>query len=661
MRTRVLVAAVLVVLACLGIGSAPARAATSPPKIRVAFGVGVLPLNGSTSLSFVISNPNQSVGVTGVAFTDNLPAGLVVATPNGLDNECGGTLIASAGSSSVSLSGATLSAGTVCLISLNVVGIWGGYKTNSVTITSDAGSGDEAFAFLTVTTPPGDRVYWSSGAPISYDSLDDTAGGDLPTGNTAPEESGGTAIDPAAGRIYWAYSGANKISYANLDGSGVSDLNTSGATVDQLSGVAIDPAAGRIYWASTHGQTISYANLNGSGGHDLNTSGATVNFPIGVAVDPTAGRIYWANEGANTISYANLGGSGGGHDLNTSGATVNGPEGVAIDPANGRIYWANGFTNTISYANLDGSGGQDLSIAGGAVNNPVGVAIDPAAGRVYWGNTGTGRVSYAGVDGGIGHDLSSIYPAGGDGFPALLKAPGGTGAPAATGGTTIGSTLSCSQGSWAADVLEAFLYQAPQSFAYHWARNGTDISGATMSSLMTSAPGSYTCRVTASNFAGSAQQTSAAHVVLATLNVSKQGAGSGTVTSSPAGINCGGTCSAQFGEGTMVMLTATAAAGSTFTGWSSDCTGMATCTVMMSTDHSATATFTKVCIVPKVKGKKLAKAKKLIRTAGCSVGKVRRIFSNTVKRGRVIAQRPKPGVQRPLGAKVRLKVSKGKR
>jgi IgGFc binding protein/Divergent InlB B-repeat domain/Bacterial Ig-like domain (group 1) len=76
-----------------------------------------------------------------------------------------------------------------------------------------------------------------------------------------------------------------------------------------------------------------------------------------------------------------------------------------------------------------------------------------------------------------------------------------------------------------------------------------------------------------------------------TLTVTKAGSGSGTVTSSPAGIDCGATCSAQFTEGTMVTLTATAAAGSTFTGWSGACTGTGTCTVTMDQDRAVTATF----------------------------------------------------------------------
>ena len=51
------------------------------------------------------------------------------------------------------------------------------------------------------------------------------------------------------------------------------------------------------------------------------------------------------------------------------------------------------------------------------------------------------------------------------------------------------------------------------------------------------------------------------------LTVTKEGEGSGTVVSSPAGIECGGTCSAKFEENTIVTLTASPAAGSAFVSW----------------------------------------------------------------------------------------------
>src|SRR5439155_17221215 len=67
------------------------------------------------------------------------------------------------------------------------------------------------------------------------------------------------------------------------------------------------------------------------------------------------------------------------------------------------------------------------------------------------------------------------------------------------------------------------------------------------------------------------------------LTVSTAGTGNGAVTSSPAGITCGTSCSASYPSGTMVTLTATPAAGSTFAGWSgAGCIGTGSCTVTLS-------------------------------------------------------------------------------
>jgi Divergent InlB B-repeat domain/Protein of unknown function (DUF1573)/Abnormal spindle-like microcephaly-assoc'd, ASPM-SPD-2-Hydin len=75
------------------------------------------------------------------------------------------------------------------------------------------------------------------------------------------------------------------------------------------------------------------------------------------------------------------------------------------------------------------------------------------------------------------------------------------------------------------------------------------------------------------------------------LTVNEAGTGTGTVTSAPAGINCKPTCSANFVSGTQVTLTATAATGSTFTGWSAPCEGTGTCTVTITAATTVTATF----------------------------------------------------------------------
>jgi hypothetical protein len=74
------------------------------------------------------------------------------------------------------------------------------------------------------------------------------------------------------------------------------------------------------------------------------------------------------------------------------------------------------------------------------------------------------------------------------------------------------------------------------------------------------------------------------------LTVTKAGAGAGTVTSSPAGINCGADCSESYARGTAVTLTASPALGSI--GWTGcDTVSGATCTVTMGAVRSVAATF----------------------------------------------------------------------
>jgi beta-lactam-binding protein with PASTA domain len=115
-----------------------------------------------------------------------------------------------------------------------------------------------------------------------------------------------------------------------------------------------------------------------------------------------------------------------------------------------------------------------------------------------------------------------------------------------------------------------------------------------------------------------------------------------------------------------VALTASPAAGSVFVGWSGACSGTGGCNVTTNAEVTVTATFAllptpKPCVVPKIERKTLSNAKRSIRSHACTVGAVRRVTSRTVKKGRVISQKPRAGKRLRHGAKVNLVVSEGRR
>jgi LPXTG-site transpeptidase (sortase) family protein len=137
--------------ASTGIGTSTLTV-TDPPVIAKSFTANPIFTGNTTTLNFTITNPNTSTALSGVTFTDTLPTGLVVATPDGLSNTCGGTVTAIAGS--ITLSGVTLSAGSSCILSINVQGTTTGVKTNSVTVSSsNGGTGNTATANVLVKDP----------------------------------------------------------------------------------------------------------------------------------------------------------------------------------------------------------------------------------------------------------------------------------------------------------------------------------------------------------------------------------------------------------------------------------------------------------------------------------------------------------------------------
>jgi trimeric autotransporter adhesin len=144
-----------------------------------------------------------------------------------------------------------------------------------------------------------------------------------------------------------------------------------------------------------------------------------------------------------------------------------------------------------------------------------------------------------------------------------------------------------------------------------------------------------------------------------TLTITESGTGQGSVSCD------GGTCASGYPEGTHLAVTAEAAPGSTFVGWTgAGCSGVGSCQVTIEADTSVTAVFeadrkpvasTEQCVVPRLAGRTLRQAMADLSSAHCSLGKVTKPKRS---RGRKLIRSSSPpaGTALPSGAAVDLRL-----
>lgn len=129
-----------------------------PPTVSKAFAPGFMSVNGVSTLTVTLGNQNASPLTLGADLVDTLPAGVVVATPNGLAGTCTGTVAAVAGSGSITYAnGATIPATTGCTIIVNVTSASAGSYTNTIAagalVTDGGNNAQPAVAGLVVASP----------------------------------------------------------------------------------------------------------------------------------------------------------------------------------------------------------------------------------------------------------------------------------------------------------------------------------------------------------------------------------------------------------------------------------------------------------------------------------------------------------------------------
>ena len=224
----------------------------APPTISQAFSPTTIAPGGTSQITFTLgSSASNPATLTGVAFTDTLPSGLIVSSPNGLSTTCtSGTAAAVAGGSSVSLSGASIAAGTTCTVKMNVTSSAAGAYTNTTGAVSstNGGTGSTASATLTVAVTPTKLVMTSAPAtPV-------TAGGNAGTVQVALEDnSGNIATSNSSATVTLAATGPSGYSQS------YSAAATNGVATFNLSSVSLTSAGTYTYTATSSSLTQAVA------------------------------------------------------------------------------------------------------------------------------------------------------------------------------------------------------------------------------------------------------------------------------------------------------------------------------------------------------------------------------------------------------------------
>ncbi len=127
-----------------------------PATVNKGFTPSTINAGQTSLLTITLTNPNLTMAITGMTFTDTYPANLQNSATPGATTTCGGTVTAAANGPSVALTGGTLAGGASCTVTVTVTSTTGGtyVNTTGTVTTANAGNGGPATATLTVTNTP---------------------------------------------------------------------------------------------------------------------------------------------------------------------------------------------------------------------------------------------------------------------------------------------------------------------------------------------------------------------------------------------------------------------------------------------------------------------------------------------------------------------------
>ena len=383
--------------------SGPTATATltvlAPPTTVIAFGAATISYGGTTTLTYTITNPNSGAGLAGISFTNTLPAGLVVSTPNGLSGACGGAVTATAGSGTITLSGGTLTAGSNCQIVVNVTGTTAGVKNNSVTVSATtAGAGTAANASVTVSPAVAVGFKVTGLGPF-------TAPGAVGTATVTAVDALGGTITTYSGTVHFTSTDADATLPANYSyvagDAGVHAFSVTLNTAGTWTVTATDTTTSSITGSET-GIVVQDAIwiLNGNMELErLSDAGSTLNQTSVTGTASSAGSVAFDNTGnvwvvgnANNdvYVYSHIGTT---ISSGFSGGGINTPTAIAIDGL-GDAWIANGNGSISQLASPSGAVTPSTGYQSdtGLLKTPTGLIIDNA-GSVWVTNSGNNTVT----------------------------------------------------------------------------------------------------------------------------------------------------------------------------------------------------------------------------------------------------------------------------
>jgi len=136
-----------------------------------------IPDGGIATYTFTIDNTDiDSVDLTDLSFTDDLPSGIEIAGIPNITNTCGGTIIATAGGNSIDVSGVNINSGDTCIITVDITNVLGqtnlSCATNPVAFTNSMSNiSNTTDTLVPVFDPVCLEVQPSS--TIDFDGVDD--------------------------------------------------------------------------------------------------------------------------------------------------------------------------------------------------------------------------------------------------------------------------------------------------------------------------------------------------------------------------------------------------------------------------------------------------------------------------------------------------------